>query len=184
MRTPLEEVVYAMPALPALTYYFMQFVIKDYAWEKYPKYIQGTVKSRKVCGVFYYDKLEDYIIRSSPYTREEKWRFHKKYKKSVLPERKKHLVLKKGSDYNGNTSTENDRSNRTVIDIGKFGRDTKKVARYKKQVPVLREELHGERKTKLQRVSTSDNSGKSEIEVVAECCRRPIQRRTIRRLSV
>lgn len=185
MRTPLEEVVYAMPALPALTYYFMQFVIKDYAWEKYPKYIQGTVKSRKVCGVFYYDKLEDYIIRSSPYTREEKWRFHKKSKKSALPKRKKHLVLKKVGDKCGNTSTKNDTKSRRVntvskikstgkADVGMF--DSRNIE-LRTGVPKLKPVSAGKR-------VTESKTRREEVAMVVECSRRPVQRKTIRRLPV
>lgn len=180
MRTPLEEVVYAMPALSALTYYFMQFVIKDYAWEKYPKYIQGTVKSRKVCGVFYYDKLEDYVIRSSPYTREDKWRFHKKSKKSVLPERKKRLVLKKGKDYANTNRVFEGKSVKSTVGRRAITTVTACVGQSKmlrKGVLVKAEDFNSER-SQYREIEER----KQEAKMVVECSLRKVQRRTIRRL--
>ena len=185
MKTPIEEVVYAMPPLPALTHYFMQFIIKDYAWERYPKYIQGTLKSREVCHVFYYDKLEDYVIRSSPYCGEDKWRFHKKPKKSVLPERKKHLVLKKASDVHGNTSTENDTKSRGISAVSEVkstgqtdvGLSDKRNVSLRTGVPILKPV------PTIKRVGES-KIGHKETSMVVECCRRPVQRRSIRRLSI
>lgn len=105
LKTPIEEVTYAMPPLLALTYYYMQFIMKDFSWEKYPRYIQGTIRSSKVKDVYYYDKLDGIVIRSSPYTYGEKWKFHSKPKKSKLPERKKHLILK-GVVRNADTNRE------------------------------------------------------------------------------
>lgn len=182
MKHPIHEVVYAMPTLPALTYYYMQFVLKDFLWEKYPRYIEGTVKSSKVYGVFYYDKIEDVIIRSSPYCGGEKWRFHKKPKKSVLPERKKRLVLKKGENY-AVTSREVDRSSGKVVDItetlnsdrGTTRRkaDTMSMDRYKRQNTCLRRSVfRGAEKNTIKPVQ-GVGEGEQTLKVAVECSRRP-----------
>lgn len=180
MRTPLETVVYAMPPFPALTYFFMQFVIRDFAWEKYPKYINGTFQSKKVKNVFYCEN-GDYVIRSSPYTEEGKWRFHKKPNKAVLPERKKRLILKKVEVCkNANTSVKDDRSGGKVIDIrhtlksgGKTQGNSVKVDRDKTTDTRIRAEIHGAGKRKeLRRISVNVQR-EPETKVVAECSRRP-----------
>lgn len=182
MKHPIHEVVYAMPTLPALTYYYMQFVLKDFLWEKYPRYIEGTVKSSKVYGVFYYDKIEDIIIRSSPYCGGEKWRFHKKPKKSVLPERKKHLVLKKGENY-ADTSGKVDRSSGKVVDItetfnsdrGTTRRksDNMSVEGNKGQNTCLRRPVfRGAEKDTINSVQ-GIREREQTLKVVVECSRRP-----------
>lgn len=185
MQTPIEEVVYVMSPLPALTHYFMQFIMKDYMWEKYPRYIQGTLRSNKVCNVFYYDKLEDCIIRSSPYCDGDKWKFHKKSHKSVLPERKKHLVLKKVGDKCGNTSTENDTKIRRVNTVSKIkstgkadvGMSDSRNIKLRTGVPKIKPVSAGKR-------VTESKTGREETAMVIECSRRPVQRKTIRRLPV
>lgn len=183
MKNPIHEVVYAMPALPALTYYYMQFILKDFLWEKYPRYIEGTVKSAKLYGVFYYDKIEDIVIRSSPYCGDEKWKFHKKRKKAVLSERKKHLVLKKGEKYNAVTSGEDDRSNRKVVDITKtlnkntgtteHRKNNVPVARDKVKIPEIRTTIFGRKKSVTIRPVQRIEQGEQPLKVVAECSRRP-----------
>lgn len=82
LRTVVEEVVYALPPLSALTFYYMQFILKDFATYKYPKYIKGTYKSSKVSKVFYLN-MDDYILMSFPYTNGEEWKFNNipKYKR-------------------------------------------------------------------------------------------------------
>lgn len=182
MKHPIHEVVYAMPTLPALTYYYMQFVLKDFMWEKYPRYIEGTAKSSKVYGVFYYDKIEDVIIRSSPYCGGEKWRFHKKPKKSVLPERKKHLILKKGENY-AVTSGENDRSDRKVIDItetinkntGTTRRkaDNMSMEGYKRQDTCLRRSVFRRAEKNTIKSVQGVGEGEQTLKVAVECSRRP-----------
>lgn len=182
MKNPIQTVTYAMPPLPALTYFYMQFIIGDFAWEKYPKYIEGTLKSAKVKDVFYYD-LGEYIIRSSPYTYDEKWKFRtKKPTKSVLPERKKHLVLKKVEVENGcDTSRENDRSSRKVLAFGELrkpvrsteNRNDEPLAGSEIKVYLLRKRLSGTSTAKLQCTSGRSVERKQEIKVVAECSRRP-----------
>ena len=181
MKHPIHEVVYAMPTLSALTYYYMQFILKDFMWEKYPRYIEGTVKSSKVYGVFYYDKIEDVIIRSSPYCGGEKWRFHKKPKKSVLPERKKHLVLKKGENY-AVTSGEIDRSSGKVIDItrrvdnrtgNKTATSSVSVEGNKVKVAPLRKKVFGGTKPISIRPVQGVREGEQPLKVVAECSHRP-----------
>lgn len=182
MKHPIHEIVYAMPTLSALTYYYMQFVLKDFMWEKYPRYIEGTVKSSKVYGVFYYDKIEDVIIRSSPYCGGEKWRFHKKPKKSILPERKKRLVLKKGENY-AVTSREVDRSSGKVVDITKTFNsdrgttrrksDNMSVEGNKRQNACLRRPVfRGAGKDTINSVQEI-REREQTLKVVAECSRRP-----------
>lgn len=185
MQTPIEEVVYAMSPLPALTHYFMQFIMKDYMWEKYPRYIQGTLRSNKVYNVFYYDKLEDYVIRSSPYCDGDRWKFHKKPHKSVLPERKKRLVLKRVGDKCGNTSTKNDTKIRRIDTLSKIKFTGKAdVGMSDRRNNTLRTGV-----PKLKPVSAGKGVTESKIRceetaMVIECSRRPVQRKTIRRLSL
>lgn len=177
MRTPLQEVTYAMSSLPALTYFYMQFILGDFAWERYPRYIEGTLKSSKVKDVFYYDKLEDYVIRSSPYTAGEKWKFRtRKKEKAVLPERKKRLVLKKVEvECNADTSKKDDRSSGTVLEIKHFlkRRTEENVGGNKGEVHLLRTGLHRGRKAEVQRTGKPSLKREQEVKVAVECCRRP-----------
>lgn len=182
LHKPVEEVVYAMPPVQALTYYFMQFVMGDFAWEKYPRYIKGTIRSSKIKDVYYYDKVEGYLIRSSPYCGGEKWRFHKKPKKAVLPEKKKRLVLKKGENY-AVTSREVDRSSGKVVDITKTFNsdggttrrkaDTMSMDRYKRQNTCLRRSVfRGAEKNTIKPVQ-GVGEGEQTLKVAVECSRRP-----------
>ena len=182
LKTPIEEVTYAMPPLPALTYYYMQFIMKDFAWERYPKYIQGTIRSSKVKDVYYYDKLDGIIIRSSPYTYGEKWKFHSKPKKSKLPERKKHLVLKEVVR-NADTSREDDRRSGTDIvseqthtqSCGTLSerKSDEHMERSAEQFNSIRSRVHSIRKRTGKTNIIRFAEREPEIKVVAECSRRP-----------
>ena len=182
LKTPIEEVTYAMPPLPALTYYYMQFIMKDFAWEKYPRYIQGTIRSSKVKDVYYYDKLDGIVIRSSPYTYGEKWKFHSKPKKSKLPERKKHLVLKEVVR-NADTSREDDRRSGTDIvseqthtqSCGTLSerKPDEHVERSAEQFNSIRNRVHSIRKRTGKTNIIRFAEREPEIKVVAECSRRP-----------
>ena len=182
LKTPIEEVTYAMPPLPALTYYYMQFIMKDFAWEKYPRYIQGTIRSSKVKDVYYYDKLDGIVIRSSPYTYGEKWKFHSKPKKSKLPERKKHLVLKEVVR-NADTSREDDRRSGTDIVseqahtqfCGTLSerKSDEHVERSAEQFNSIRNRVHSIRKRTGKTNIIRFAEREPEIKVVAECSRRP-----------
>ena len=182
LKTPIEEVTYAMPPLPALTYYYMQFIMKDFAWERYPRYIQGTIRSSKVKDVYYYDKLEGIVIRSSPYTYGEKWKFHSKPKKSKLPERKKHLVLKEVVR-NADTSREDDRRSGTDIvseqthtqSCGTLSerKSDEHVERSAEQFNSIRSRVHSIRKRTGKTNIIRFAEREPEIKVVAECSRRP-----------
>ena len=182
LKTPIEEVTYAMPPLPALTYYYMQFIMKDFAWEKYPRYIQGTIRSSKVKDVYYYDKLDGIVIRSSPYTYGEKWKFHSKPKKSKLPERKKHLVLKEVVR-NADTSREDDRRSGTDIvseqthtqSSGTLSerKSDEHVERGAEQFNIIRNRVHSIRKRTGKTNIIRFAEREPEIKVVAECSRRP-----------
>ena len=183
LKTPIEEVTYAMPPLPALTYYYMQFIMKDFAWEKYPRYIQGTIRSSKVKDVYYYDKLDGIVIRSSPYTFGEKWKFHSKPKKSKLPERKKHLVLKEVVR-NADTNREDGRRSGTDIvseqqthtqPCGTLSerKSDEHVERSAEQFNIIRNRVHSicKRTGKTNIIRFAERE--PEIKVVAECSRRP-----------
>ena len=183
LKTPIEEVTYAMPPLPALTYYYMQFIMKDFAWERYPRYIQGTIRSSKVKDVYYYDKLDGIVIRSSPYTYGEKWKFHSKPKKSKLPERKKHLVLKEVVR-NADTSREDDRRSGTDIvseqqtytqSCGTLSerKSDEYVERSAEQFNIIRSRVHSIRKRTGKTNIIRFAEREPEIKVVAECSRRP-----------
>ena len=182
LKTPIEEVTYAMPPLPALTYYYMQFIMKDFAWERYPRYIQGTIRSSKVKDVYYYDKLDGIVIRSSPYTYGEKWKFHSKPKKSKLPERKKHLVLKEVVT-NADTSREDGRCSGTGIvseqthtqSCGTLSerKSDEQVERSAEQFNVIRNRVHSIRKRTGKTNIIRFAEREPEIKVVAECSRRP-----------
>ena len=182
LKTPIEEVTYAMPPLPALTYYYMQFIMKDFAWEKYPRYIQGTIRSSKVKDVYYYDKLDGIIIRSSPYTFGEKWKFHSKPKKSKLPERKKHLVLKEVVR-NADTDREDGRCSGTDIvseqtytqSCGTLSerKSDEHVERNSEQFNSIRNRVHSIRKRTGKTNIIRFAEREPEIKVVAECSRRP-----------
>ena len=182
LKTPIEEVTYAMPPLPALTYYYMQFIMKDFAWEKYPRYIQGTIRSSKVKDVYYYDKLDGIVIRSSPYTYGEKWKFHSKPKKSKLPERKKHLVLKEVVR-NADTDREDGRCSRTDIvseqthtqSCGTLSerKSDEHVERSAEQFNSIRNRVHSIRKRTGKTNIIRFAEREPEIKVVAECSRRP-----------
>lgn len=182
LKTPIEEVTYAMPPLPALTYYYMQFIMKDFAWEKYPRYIQGTIRSSKVKDVYYYDKLDGIVIRSSPYTYGEKWKFHSKPKKSKLPERKKHLVLKEVVR-NADTSREDGRRSGTDIvseqthtqSCGTLSerKSDEHVERNSEQFNIIRSRVHSIRKRTGKTNIIRFAEREPEIKVVAECSRRP-----------
>ena len=182
LKTPIEEVTYAMPPLPALTYYYMQFIMKDFAWERYPRYIQGTIRSSKVKDVYYYDKLDGIIIRSSPYTYGEKWKFHSKPKKSKLPERKKHLVLKEVVR-NADTSREDGRRSGTDIvseqtytqSCGTLSerKSDEHVERSAEQFNSIRNRVHSIRKRTGKTNIIRFTEREPEIKVVAECSRRP-----------
>ena len=182
LKTPIEEVTYAMPPLPALTYYYMQFIMKDFAWEKYPRYIQGTIRSSKVKDVYYYDKLDGIVIRSSPYTYGEKWKFHSKPKKSKLPERKKHLVLKEVVR-NADTSREDDgRSGTDIVSeqthtqsCGTLSerKPDEHVERSAEQFNSIRNRVHSIRKRTGKTNIIRFAEREPEIKVVAECSRRP-----------
>ena len=182
LKTPIEEVTYAMPPLPALTYYYMQFIMKDFAWERYPRYIQGTIRSSKVKDVYYYDKLDGIIIRSSPYTYGEKWKFHSKPKKSKLPERKKHLVLKEVVR-NADTNREDGRCSGTDIvseqthtqSCGTLSerKPDEHVERSAEQFNSIRNRVHSIRKRTGKTNIIRFAEREPEIKVVAECSRRP-----------
>ena len=182
LKTPIEEVTYAMPPLPALTYYYMQFIMKDFAWERYPRYIQGTIRSSKVKDVYYYDKLDGIVIRSSPYTYGEKWKFHSKPKKSKLPERKKHLVLKEVVR-NADTSREDGRRSGTDIvseqtytqSCGTLSerKSDEHVERNSEQFNSIRNRVHSIRKRTGKTNIIRFAEREPEIKVVAECSRRP-----------
>ena len=182
LKTPIEEVTYAMPPLPALTYYYMQFIMKDFAWERYPRYIQGTIRSSKVKDVYYYDKLDGIVIRSSPYTYGEKWKFHSKPKKSKLPERKKHLVLKEVVR-NADTSREDGRRSGTDIvseqthtqSCGTLSerKSDEHVERSAEQFNSIRNRVHSIRKRTGKTNIIRFAEREPEIKVVAECSRRP-----------
>ena len=182
LKTPIEEVTYAMPPLPALTYYYMQFIMKDFAWEKYPRYIQGTIRSSKVKDVYYYDKLDGIVIRSSPCTYGEKWKFHSKPKKSKLPERKKHLVLKEVVR-NADTDREDDRRSGTDIvseqthtqSCGTLSerKSDEHVERSAEQFNSIRNRVHSIRKRTGKTNIIRFAEREPEIKVVAECSRRP-----------
>ena len=182
LKTPIEEVTYAMPPLPALTYYYMQFIMKDFAWERYPKYIQGTIRSSKVKDVYYYDKLDGIIIRSSPYTYGEKWKFHSKPKKSKLPERKKHLVLKEVVR-NADTNREDGRCSGTDIvseqthtqSCGTLSerKSDEHMERSAEQFNSIRSRVHSIRKRTGKTNIIRFAEREPEIKVVAECSRRP-----------
>ena len=182
LKTPIEEVTYAMPPLPALTYYYMQFIMKDFAWERYPRYIQGTIRSSKVKDVYYYDKLDGIVIRSSPYTYGEKWKFHSKPKKSKLPERKKRLVLKEVVR-NADTSREDDRRSGTDIvseqthtqSCGTLSerKSDEHVERSAEQFNSIRNRVHSIRKRTGKTNIIRFAEREPEIKVVAECSRRP-----------
>ena len=182
LKTPIEEVTYAMPPLPALTYYYMQFIMKDFAWERYPRYIQGTIRSSKVKDVYYYDKLDGIIIRSSPYTYGEKWKFHSKPKKSKLPERKKHLVLKEVVR-NADTSREDGRRSGTDIvseqthtqSCGTLSerKPDEHVERSAEQFNSIRNRVHSIRKRTGKTNIIRFAEREPEVKVVAECSRRP-----------
>ena len=182
LKTPIEEVTYAMPPLPALTYYYMQFIMKDFAWERYPRYIQGTIRSSKVKDVYYYDKLDGIVIRSSPYTYGEKWKFHSKPKKSKLPERKKHLVLKEVVR-NADTSREDGRRSGTDIvseqthtqSCGTLSerKSDEHVERNSEQFNSIRSRVHSIRKRTGKTNIIRFAEREPEIKVVAECSRRP-----------
>ena len=183
LKTPIEEVTYAMPPLPALTYYYMQFIMKDFAWERYPRYIQGTIRSSKVKDVYYYDKLDGIVIRSSPYTYGEKWKFHSKPKKSELPERKKHLVLKEVVR-NADTSREDDRRSGTDIvseqqthtqSCGTLSerKSDEHVERSAEQFNSIRSRVHSIRKRTGKTNIIRFAEREPEVKVVAECSRRP-----------
>lgn len=185
MKEPVQEVVYAMPTLQALTYFYMQFIVGDFLWERYPKYIEGTLRSAKIKDVFYYDKLDGFLIRSSPYTGGEKWKFHTKPKKSVLPERKKHLVLKKVEvKNNDDTSREVNKCSGTIIAISDKthtqsrgtkteGTRAENVGRDKDQFNTVRNRVHSIRKRTRTRVVTGIAEREPEVKVVVECSRRP-----------
>ena len=183
LKTPIEEVTYAMPPLPALTYYYMQFIMKDFAWERYPRYIQGTIRSSKVKDVYYYDKLDGIIIRSSPYTYGEKWKFHSKPKKSKLPERKKHLVLKEVVR-NADTNREDGRRSGTDIvseqqthtqSCGTLSerKSDKHVERSAEQFNSIRNRVHSIRKRTGKTNIIKFAEREPEVKVVAECSCRP-----------
>ena len=182
LKTPIEEVTYAMPPLPALTYYYMQFIMKDFAWERYPRYIQGTIRSSKVKDVYYYDKLDGIVIRSSPYTYGEKWKFHSKPKKSKLPERKKHLVLKEVVR-NADTNREDDRRSGTDIvseqthtqSCGTLSerKPDEHVERSAEQFNSIRNRVHSIRKRTGKTNIIRFAEREPEVKVVAECSRRP-----------
>ena len=183
LKTPIEEVTYAMPPLPALTYYYMQFIMKDFAWERYPRYIQGTIRSSKVKDVYYYDKLDGIFIRSSPYTYGEKWKFHSKPKKSKLPERKKHLVLKEVVT-NADTNREDGRRSGTDIvseqqahtqSCGTLSerKSDEHVERNSEQFNIIRSRVHSIRKRTGKTNIIRFAEREPEIKVVAECSRRP-----------
>lgn len=182
LKTPIEEVTYAMPPLPALTYYYMQFIMKDFAWERYPRYIQGTIRSSKVKDVYYYDKLDGIVIRSSPYTYGEKWKFHSKPKKSKLPERKKHLVLKEVVR-NADTSREDGRRSGTDIvseqtytqSCGTLSerKSDEHVERNSEQFNSIRNRVHSIRKRTGKTNIIRFAEREPEVKVVAECSRRP-----------
>ena len=182
LKTPIEEVTYAMPPLPALTYYYMQFIMKDFAWERYPRYIQGTIRSSKVKDVYYYDKLDGIVIRSSPYTYGEKWKFHSKPKKSKLPERKKHLVLKEVV-INADTDREDGRCSGTDIvseqthtqSCGTLSerKSDEHVERSAEQFNSIRNRVHSIRKRTGKTNIIRFAEREPEIKVVAECSRRP-----------
>lgn len=184
LKTPIEEVTYAMPPLPALTYYYMQFIMKDFAWERYPRYIQGTIRSSKVKDVYYYDKIDGIVIRSSPYTYGEKWKFHSKPKKSKLPERKKHLVLNKVKvDNNADTDRENVRCSGTDIvseqthtqSCGTLSerKSDEQVERSAEQFISIRNRVHSIRKRTGKTNIIRFAEREPEVKVVAECSRRP-----------
>ena len=65
---PIERVVYALSPRVAMVYYIMQFVKKNFMWEKYPKHIDGIFSSAKVKDIWYYDKLDGVILVSRPMT--------------------------------------------------------------------------------------------------------------------
>ena len=182
LKTPIEEVTYAMPPLPALTYYYMQFIMKDFAWEKYPRYIQGTIRSSKVKDVYYYDKLDGIVIRSSPYTYGEKWKFHSKPKKSKLPERKKHLVLKEVVR-NADTNREDGRCSGTDIvseqthtqSCGTLSerKTDEHVERSAEQFNSIRNRVHSIRKRTGKTNIIRFAEREPELKVGAACSRRP-----------
>lgn len=163
LHKPVEEVVYAMPPVQALTYYFMQFIMGDFAWEKYPRYIKGTIRSSKIKDVYYYDRVEGYLIRSSPYCGGEKWRFHKKPKKAVLPERKKHLVLKEVKKDNERSDSKPVIGSRILIFAGdrKQSIQSRRLEENKRQVSLIRGGMSEVREIR------------QPLKVVAECSRKP-----------
>lgn len=180
MTHPVESVVYAMHPCQALVFYFMQFVLKDFAYEKYPKYIEGTTKSSKVKDVFYYDRIEGIVIRASPYTGGEKWRFHR-YRKVKVPDRKKRLVLRKVDN--------NEESNR--ISSGRLEKQGLGSVQLVKCSGNFKQGT-GVRKQVLKRVERADSggnerkpveSGEQKVEVAVKCSIRKVQRREVRLLK-
>lgn len=71
MSIPVKTVTYHFNSYKALIYFYMQFIIKDYIWERYPRYIKCIFESRKIKDVWYFN-LGDYVIRSRPSTDGEK----------------------------------------------------------------------------------------------------------------
>ena len=71
MSIPVKTVTYHFNSYKALIYFYMQFIIKDYIWERYPRYIKCIFESRRIKDVWYFN-LGDYVIRSRPSTDGEK----------------------------------------------------------------------------------------------------------------
>lgn len=177
MTHPVETVVYGMHPCQALVFYFMQFILKDFAYEKYPRYIEGTTKSAKVKDVFYYDSIEGIIIRASPYTGGEKWRFHK-YKKVKVPDRKKRLVLRKADkdEVTNRICSGNGREHGTGCE--NISNCTSKTGQGKKVRRQVLTRVVGA--TPGEDACKSVESGERKVEVAVECPIRKVQRREVR----
>lgn len=69
---PVHKVIYAFPSpRVAMVYYIMQFTKQDFMWERYPKHIDGIFQSTKVKDVWYYDRLDGFILVSRPMTSDD-----------------------------------------------------------------------------------------------------------------
>ena len=71
-QNPLHEVVYALPPYVAIQYYYQQFVRGNYAWESYPKKLEGITRSAKIKSVFYLDLGEYVMVRNGNSMRSQK----------------------------------------------------------------------------------------------------------------
>lgn len=88
LKTCINEVVYALPPYKALISYYMQFIVKDFIYENYPRTLKGVTTSSKVKDIFYL-KCDEYVLRSLPLLNGDKMRFRSgKPNKAVMPKRK------------------------------------------------------------------------------------------------